>query len=239
MHNLNGTMPREAFEADDDGELELEFEADLGGDTDATFGELEFEGYPDLGEADHTPRPFDEATELELAAELLEVGDDEELEQFLGKLFRRAVKGIRRFARSSIGRRLGSVLKKVAKKALPIAGGAVGGFFGGPAGSAIGGRLGSWASRLFELELEGLSPEDQELEVARRFVRLAGTAAQAAAHQSQTTDPATATERGLSIAARAHAPGLLPALRGRGGIARRAQAGRWIRRRGAIIVLGA
>ena len=37
------------------------------------------------------------------------------------------------------------------------------------------GKLASGATKLFGLELEGMSPEDQEFEVARRFVRLAAS----------------------------------------------------------------
>ncbi|MBK6506124.1 MAG: hypothetical protein IPG02_10755 [Ignavibacteria bacterium] len=39
-------------------------------------------------------------------------------------------------------------------------------------GTAIGGALGSAASNMFELELEGLSQEDREFETAKAYVRL-------------------------------------------------------------------
>ena len=50
-------------------------------------------------------------------------------------------------------------MKGVAKKALSMAGKAPGSLFGGPIGGAISGKLGFMTSNLFELELEGLSPE--------------------------------------------------------------------------------
>jgi hypothetical protein len=60
-------------------------------------------------------------------------------------------------------------LKPLAKAALSIEGRALGTFVGGP----VGGKLASAAGRMFGLELEGLSAEDREFEVARRFVRFA------------------------------------------------------------------
>src|SRR5262249_27179855 len=121
------------------------------------YGETGFEG------------PFSEAEEMQLASELLEIGSEAELEQFLGKL----ISGVGRvFKRSPIGRALGGALKSVARGALPAAGAALGSVVPG-VGTAIGGTLASTAGRALGLELEGLSPEDREFEVARRFVRLA------------------------------------------------------------------
>lgn len=184
--------------------------------------------------------PFDEATEMELAAELLTLGSDEELEYFLGKVFKRAVRGVKRFAKSKVGRAVGGALRGIARKALPFAGKAVGGFFGGPVGAALGGKLAGAGGRLFGLELEGLSPEDQEFEVARRYVRLAGEAAQQAA-KAPARAPARAVARtALKKAAQKHAPGLLkpryggpPSLR-----AGRRRTGRWVRKGRSLILLG-
>ena len=58
----------------------------------------------------------------------------------------------------------------MAKAALPIAGRALGTFVGGPVSGMIGGKLASAAGRMFGLELEGLSVEDREFEVAQRLV---------------------------------------------------------------------
>src|SRR5215470_18756434 len=73
--------------------------------------------------------PLQESLEMELASELLEVTNEEELDRFLGSLIGRAAKGLGRIVRSPIGHALGGVLKRVAKVALPLAGKAVGGFF--------------------------------------------------------------------------------------------------------------
>lgn len=162
-------------------------------------------GY-EMGMGEIMETGLNEAQEMELASELLEITNEQELEQFLGRLMKRAWRGIRRVAPGII-RGLGGALKSVAKRALPIVGGALGTAFGGPLGGMVGSRLASGAGSLFGLELEGLSNEDREYEVARRYVRFASTAARRAA-MSGAPNPA-ALRAALAQAARQHAPGLL------------------------------
>ena len=219
----------------------MEYESGMDGYGGEYEGEYEAEYDEYEAEYDDT-EVFDEEEEMDLAAELLSVSDDEELDQFLGKLIKKGFRKVRKFAKSSTGRALGGLLKGVAKKALPIVGGALGTAIGGPAGGAIGGKLASAASRLFEMELEGLSPEDQEFEVAKRVVRLAGSAAKQAAFAPSNMPPKAAAKAAVVAAAKKHAPGLLrPApssaasmLGGPG--ARRS--GRWVRRGSKIILMG-
>lgn len=184
-----------------------------------------------------TGSPLTESEEIALAEELLSVTSDAELDQFLGSVFQKVVGGAKKFFSSPIGRTLGGALKGLARKALPIAGGALGGFIGGPIGSRLGSQLASAGGRLFGLELEGLSPEDQEFEIARRFVRLASTAAKDLATSPLAGTPQAAVREALVRAAQQHAPGLLspseaaPAASG-------AHSGRWIRRGRKIVLLG-
>jgi hypothetical protein len=162
-----------------------------------------------------TSEVFSETMEMELASELLGVSNEAELEQFLGRLVRRAARGVRNFARSSVGRRIGGFLKTVAKKALPVVGKIAGTALGGPLGGMVGNRLGSWASNLFELELEGLSNEDKEFEIARAYVRFAGDAVRrAAVNPAWRTNPRRVALRSAALAARTFAPGLLRRRRG-------------------------
>jgi uncharacterized protein (DUF697 family) len=223
MHDIDRTLAE--FEPEmgayETGQEEYEFQ-----------DEYEFEG-------SDTEAVFDEMEEMELAAELLGVTDEAELDQFLGKLFKKVGGAVGKFVKSPVGRTLGKVLKGVAKKALPVVGGALGSFVPG-VGTAIGTTLGKAASNLFEVELEGLSPEDQEFEVARRFVQLAGAAAKNAALAPPTANPQAAAKMALTAAAKKHAPGLL-----RGGAASsstaaagRGRSGRWIRRGRKIVLLG-
>ncbi|MBM3141233.1 MAG: sigma-54 factor interaction domain-containing protein [Chloroflexi bacterium] len=74
---------------------------------------------------------------MDLAAELLEVTDEYELDQFLGKLIRRGARAVGKAMRSPVGRSL-------AKQLLPIAGGAVGHARGAFTG-AVAARDGAFA----------------------------------------------------------------------------------------------
>jgi uncharacterized protein (DUF697 family) len=195
---------------------------------------LEGEAY----DADETQLPFDEVMEMELAGTLLDVASEGELDQFLGNLIQRAGRAVGAVVRSPVGRALGGILKSAARKALPIVGGAVGSAIAGPAGGRMGGRIASTAGRLFGLELEGMSPEDQEYEVARRFVRFAGTAAGNAADAPPTMAPERAARSAAIAAARRHAPGLLRAVAsGAGHPGTPGGGGRWLRRGRHLVVL--
>lgn len=190
--------------------------------------------------------PFTEAEEMELALELLEVTNEAEMDYFLGNVFKKIGRGIKKIAKP-----LGGILKGIAKKALPFVGGALGSFIPIPGvGTAIGRAVGTAASNLFEMELEGLSHEEQELEVARRFVRFAGASARRAAASPSTVSPYAAARRGVTQAARRFVPGLYRrrprgprAIRPRPGIydpspgvEPSAINGRWIRRGHNIVI---
>lgn len=183
MHDLDRTQ--NLFETDS---YETEFTFD---------GEAEFEG--DFGY--ETDSPFNEVEEMEMAALLLEITDEAELDQFLGSLIKKAGRAAGKFMKSGVGRAIGGLLKGAAQQALPIIGTAIGGPFGGQLASTAGG--------VFGLELEGLSPQDQEFEVARRFVRFAGSAAKKAAQASPNVPPRQAARKAVVSAARKHAPGLI------------------------------
>ena len=247
MHDIDRTLTELEMEYegdfDDGAEFEDEFESDAGD----VFGEFEMDGEFEFETDDGEAGLLSDEEEMELASDLLNVSSEEELELFLGNVFRKVRRGVRRvsragrrFFKSGVGRRLGGVLKGLARRALPVAGRAIGGVFGGPAGAAIGGRLAPMAGRIFGLELEGLSPEDQEFETARRFVRLAASAAANAARGSQTSaDPQRIVRSAIVSAARRHAPGLLTAGSAASGVRRTgANSGRWVRRGNTIVLTG-
>jgi hypothetical protein len=198
-------------------------------------GDYEFEGMSAEG------TPFNEMDEMELASQLLEVSDEAELDQFLGSLFKKATRAVGSFLKGPVGKQLGGLIKPLVKQALPMVGGALGSFIPIPGvGTALGAQLGSAASNMFEMELEGMSAEDQEFEVARRVVRLAGEAAQQAAQTPPTVPPPDAAKSALVTAAQQHAPGLLrqasPASAGQYG--RHGHSGRWVRRGRTIVLYG-
>ena len=135
----------------------------------------------------------------------------------------------------------------MAKTALPIAGKAAGAFFGGPIGAKIGGSLGQGVSNLFEIELEGLSPEDQEFEIAKRIVRFGGEAAQNTAQLATQMPPAQAVKTALKQTAQTQAPGMLKPMRpspvppvrpGYGRGQRPHTSGRWYRQGTRIVLIG-
>jgi len=181
-----------------------------------------------------------EADETELATELLAVSSEEELDQFLGSLFRKVGGAVGKIARGPIG----GLLKGLAKKALPFVGGALGSLIPIPGvGTAVGSALGTAASNLFEVNLEGMSQEEQEFDVAQRFVRLASTAAANAANAGPGAATPAGAKAALIDAARIHAPGLAKALSPGGpGMAAptgtAGRSGRWIRRGRHIVLLG-
>ena len=225
----------EAFGQYEAGDHEFAFETNYESDH-ATWAGEEETGWAGEG-------PFTAEQEQELAAELLAVSHEGELDQFLGKLFKRIAPIAGKFLRGPVGQQLGGLLKSTAKKALPLAGRAIGSHFGGAKGGDIGAQAGKLAGRIFGLELEGMSYEDQEFEAAQRFVRLAGDAATKAAQAPQQAAPAQAARLALAAAARVHAPGLL---RPAGAMAASPAAGprglrlsgRWVRRGNRILLLG-
>jgi len=181
--------------------------------------------------------PFAEAQELELASELLGITNEQELEYFLGNLINTVGGAVGRLAASDTGRALGGILKGAAKQALPVVGRAVGQWISPDGGGAIGANIASQAGRLFGLELEGLSAEDREFEIARQFVRFASAAAKQASVSPPTSLPFAAAKAAATAAARTYAPGLLPRLQGRSSLLW-PRAGRWARRGRTIILYG-
>ena len=150
--------------------------------------------------------PLHESQELELASELLEVSNEQELEQFLGNVFRTVGRTAGQFVRSDTGRALGGILKDAARQALPVVGRAIGDYVS-PGSGATGASLAQQAGSLLGLELEGLSPPDQEFEAARQFVRFASAAANQAAAAPRNVAPHTAARAAVVAAAHHHAPG--------------------------------
>jgi len=223
-------------------------------DIDRTLMELEsgIEEYPALQQSEYeyadedefeyapyyeTKGVFNDAEEMELAAELLATESDEELEQFFGDLIKKAGKKIGRAVKSSTGRTLGNLLKGAAKKVLPVAAGAVGTIFGGPAGGAVASKLASSAGRMMGLELEGLSPEDQEFEVAKKVVKFAGDAVKKAAKTPAGIPSKAAAKAAIVAAAKKHVPGLLKPSIPATGIVSTQQSGRWFRDGNKIVLV--
>ncbi len=202
------------------------------------FAEAETPFQPETGEV------FGETEQMELASEMLEISSEAELDRFLGDLIKRAGQAVGKFVSSPEGRALGGVLKGSAKQLLPAIGSSIGGYLGGSTGAQLGGQAASAAGKMFGLELEGLSAEDREFEVARRYVSFAGEAVKNLALAPSSPDPRTAVNAAAALAAQTHAPGLLrprpqtgaeaPAFSG----LPMGHSGRWMRRGNKIVLYG-
>jgi hypothetical protein len=215
MHNLDRVLnQQETFN-------EAAFEVDEFEDSNSNEYTNEFEfGQPSA------------MNEAELAAELLTIGSDAELEQFFGKIFR----GISTIARSPVGRIIGGALKQAAKTALPTLGAALGSAIPIPGvGTAIGGMAGRALANALEMETQGLSMEDREFEVAQGLVRLASAAARNAGGAAPGANPNAVATQAIKAAV-ANLGTLSRVAVANGG---RAQSGRWVRRGGSIVILGA
>jgi hypothetical protein len=211
--------------------FEAEFEAEQ-----FEFGQAETSNF-------ETGEVFGETEQMELASELLEVTSEAELDRFLGDLINRAGQAVGRFVGSPEGQAIGGILKGAAKKVLPGIGSAVGSYFGGPAAAKIGGDVASAAGRAFGLELEGLSGEDRDFEVARRYVSFAGDAVKNLAFAPSSQNPRAAANAAAATAAKTFAPGLLlPRQAGAdsqtSSSASSGHSGRWMRRGNKIILYG-
>ena len=199
-------------------------------------GDFEFEA------ALYNESPFTEAEELALASELLNVTDEQELDQFIGTLIKAASK---KLLGSPIGAQLGGIIKGAAKSALPLLGAAAGNLLIPGAGGVMGTKLASAAGSLLGLEVEGLSREDQEYEIARQLVRFGGAAASNADELDTSAPPQQGAQQAAVAAAQQYAPGLLrpdaqtdmqrPRRRRR---CRHPRTGQWIRRGNKILILG-
>lgn len=173
---------------------------------------------------------FSEAEEMELAMELLSVTSEAEMDQFLGKVFRKVWKGVKKVG-SAVVKPLGSALKGVAKAALPFVGGALGSFIPIPGvGTMVGKMAGSALASALEVEmnaeLAGAGRDEQEFGMALRFVRVAGGAAERAARAAPGQAPDEVVRSALEGALDTHLRTLPPPVIGRWRQRRMAQRGR-------------
>ena len=260
MHHIDRTLQELEFGSGLNGEFENQYETSYefssNGESEQGFGqEANFGNYEMSSQ---------ENLELETAYELLEVSNEAELNQFVGNLMSRAVGAAKtaatNFVASPAGKTVGQYLVNFGKNTLPQ----LAGQYGAQAGGALGERLGSYgekagqwagklagskagnwiasnAQRIFNLELESLSPENQELEIARSFVRFANDLTRKASQVVRNNPNITLTnlsKQVLTTSAQQYAPGLLTNGNGTGR-RRGGNQGTWVRKGGAIVLYGA
>ena len=112
----------------------------------------------------------------ELAAALLDVVSESELEDFVSGLVAEAARSAGRRIPADARHALVASLRQTAERTLPALSVALGDERTPAAPAAT-----QTAARIFGVETEGMSPEDRDFEVARRFVGFARAAALRAA----------------------------------------------------------
>ena len=169
---------------------------------------------------------------MAFGAGLLEVGNDAELDHFLANLVSFVGATAHHRVAAPLRTALLRVLGRAVRHVLPVAhaDAALATYtHDAQADSKIK------AARIFGLELEGLSPEDKEFEIAQQFIRLASDTIRNAIDQSgparQAGSVQARAEAALQQAARHYAPGLLTV-----DAAAPASGGRWQRQGGRITV---
>lgn len=210
---------------------------------------------------------LDEETETELAMELLSVQNEEELEYFLGNFLKKVGGGLASVGRTMLPvlKQVAKVgLPIAAKAAGTFFGGPAGGAIGGQLGSMISNAikeaeleledafagelseeereefLGEIVGGLLGGEMEAAAPADRQIEAAKRFVRVATTAAQKLATRPTTQNPTAAAVSALQSATRKLSLGQKPVPGGffSGGHPGGRNSGRWVRKGNQIVIYG-
>ena len=180
--------------------------------------------YEDKGPYGHG-QLWGETENMELASELLEVSNEFDLDNFISALVGKATSLLNGLVSDQKKQALAGILKGAAKQILPGIASSFGSQDPGPATAKAG--------RIFGLELEGLSNEDREFEVALRYVDFAGEAARKLAQTPPMAAPAAAAAAAANSAALVHAPGL-PGIIPLGD--RPTESGRWEQKGNRIIL---
>jgi len=195
------------------------------------YGEYEFEGELPGGTYG---RPFSEAELDELALELLQVRDEQELDQFLGSLFSKAAKAIGKFVRSPAGNALKGILKTAISSAVPVLGVVVSSLIPtGDPGADVGAAIKS------ELEYEGVPTENRDVEAAKKVIEVGGAAVQQVAAMPPNAPPQAAVDAVQSAAQQQGVPTGGPQPGPGGGMTdSQATSGQWYRRGRTIVIVG-
>lgn len=185
-----------------------------------------------------------ETQELALASEFLEITNEAELEQFLGDLWYRTKTAASQIYNSGAVQSAIPAVKAAGRAFLPVAAGKLADRYAPGSGDWVSAGAQQLADQLLKEELEGLSGEDRELEIARRYVRFANAALQRAAQVPPRVPPPVAGPVAVRDTARMHLPGLVPllaslgldAVSANGEASSGAHSGRWVRQGSSIVI---
>jgi len=229
-------------EMDDNYEL-YGFESPQGPYDDAMYGETD-DLYPqEEGLWDTGGSILTESEATDLAQQLMNISTEAEMEEFLGNLFKKVKRGLKKVGRVALPI-AANLLKKhgasLLKRALPLVGSAVGSVIPG-AGTVVGGALGGALSQMIPGEMESYSSDyEAKLDLSKRLVQtVANAAVQAARDPNAGFDAGGAAKQALAQQVEAN---LTPAIRQKlaagGGRRQRATSGQWVRKGNQIILIG-
>lgn len=201
MHDLDRVSMQREHEYEGEGhELEGEYNGEYAGEYTGEFaGE-----YNEYGEYESGGGVLQEGEVMELATRLLTVSSDRELDRFLAGLVGRGVQAVGRALSGPVGQAVVTAARPLVEAALPALSGAAGQGWGGP---PPGASIDPAAARELGLELEGMSYEDRELEVAKQVVRLASTAGAMASTAPANAPPEMVANEAVAAAQAQVAPG--------------------------------
>jgi hypothetical protein len=145
--------------------------------------------------------------DVDLAAQLLDVVNESELEHFLRRLVAETARRSGGAVSPDMARGLVEALRTTAERTLPTLSAGV----STVSGTSHERSAAETAARVFGLEFEGMSAEDRDFEIARELVRFAQAATARAARTHVTGSPAAGVAAVVAGAGRDFAPGLLAA----------------------------
>jgi hypothetical protein len=144
---------------------------------------------------------------VELAAELLDVTNESELDRFLGRFVAETARKAGGRLPIDTGRTLVAVLRRTAERTVPTLTTTLDQLEPATGG---GPSVAETAARVYGLELEGMSAEDRDYEIAGQFLRFAQAATARAARATGRAPAASVAHAAVAGASRELAPGLLP-----------------------------
>jgi len=146
-------------------------------------------------------------SDIDLAAGLLDVVNQSELERFLQELVAETTRRSGGAVPSRMVRGLVEVLRTTAERTLPTLTSGAG--VSTASGNSHERSTAETAARVFGLELEGMSAEDRDFEIARQLIRFAQAATARATSTQVTGSPAAGVAAVVAGAGHEFAPGLL------------------------------
>lgn len=170
------------------------------------------------------------------AEELLALHDEDQVDAFVGKLFRAA----KRKVGPAVSNLLRDQGRKLIQTALPKLGAAAGNFIAPGVGGKLGSAAGTALGQLLGKEAEAFAEAELRTAAARRIVRTLRDAQKRALDDpGLASQPQAAIARAYDAAIRHGLPGLRAAQLASGEEPSRVEAqGRWVKRNGVVMLLG-